>query len=63
MWELTTQEITVNGEQRKILNGMAQFSINGTIQADQRGYSAPNRQRLKTCSARSSVTHDGGKWR
>jgi hypothetical protein len=34
MWNLTTQEIVVNGEPRKILNGMVQFSIKGTITAD-----------------------------
>jgi len=38
MWELTTQEIMVNGEPRKILNGMAQFTVSGTLSTDRNGW-------------------------
>lgn len=48
MWELSTQEITVNGEPRKILNGMAQFSIKGSIQADQAGMFSKEPTAFKT---------------
>lgn len=34
MWNLSTQEIVVNGETRKILNGQVQFEIKGTIDID-----------------------------
>ena len=34
MWDLTTQEIMVNNEPRKILNGMIQFTIKGSITWD-----------------------------
>ncbi len=38
MWNLTTQEILVNGEPRKILNGQAQFVISGAIITDRAGF-------------------------
>ncbi len=38
MWNLTTKEVMVNGEPRKILNGMVQFSIKGTIDTDVSGF-------------------------
>lgn len=34
MWNLSSQEIVVNGEHRKILHGMVQFDIAGSIQWD-----------------------------
>jgi hypothetical protein len=37
MWNLTTQEIIVNGEARKILNGMTQFTVKGQIGTDRLG--------------------------
>lgn len=36
MWHLSTQEVMVNGEPRKILNGMTQFTIKGTIIIDRK---------------------------
>ncbi len=40
MWNLTTHEVLVNGEPRKILNGMVQFTIKGTIETDRNNYFA-----------------------
>lgn len=40
MWNLTTQEIMVNGEPRKILNGMVQFTIWGILTVDRNDFFA-----------------------
>ncbi len=37
MWNLSSQEIIVNGEPRKILVGMAQFTVNGKVRGDRLG--------------------------
>jgi len=46
MWNLSTQEIIVNGEPRKILNGMVQFEISGSVTVDRNKFFDPKNGKL-----------------
>ncbi len=38
MWELSSQEVIVNGEPRKILNGLVQIDVSGSVKTDRAGF-------------------------